>query len=1524
MATWRRLFSRIIPIGLPYVFIFVLGLALWNTPSLEAAEVSISFTGTTTGGGRDLTGFFVLPGASLDNYEYLAEYTWDDTQGVPDGGTYPPDCTNGLKNSGVTNNPGVAGALTINGRTYRYNFPRIFTASAFQKSANATSPKMSLSGQIVNQFGNNLHGSEYLTYSITTNTTQVCRSWSSAYAFTATGTDTVIGTLQGTWGLNDPFSYGVQFTTQARPITTSLTISGGGSSPLLATISGADNGCQAVPCASCQASSPVKNIQMCGVSQISATDDGPPPNVALPTSGHPMSTPIAGARINGAVGNMVMTEIDYVGPGNSGLIFARTYNSLDTTDVGFGQGWHTTYHHGLSGITSSSVTVVSSNGKQNIYTLSGGSWVPQANVTAALATTTSPSGYKLTRTDDTIEYYNTSGQLTSIANRGLVTTLSYSTTGLTSVTGPFGHSLSFSFNALGKVTTMTLPNGTNKVSYAYDDWNQLSYVINPDGTQRTYGHDGIFHNLITALLDENGTLYSQWYYDANGRAISSELAAGVDAKSLTYTSTNAVTVTDALGNTTSYSLTKNFGLTQPTAVNGIPSLSAGGAAFSYSTSGFLSSRTDFNGNVTQYTYNVKGQELTRTEAYGTALQRVTTTTWHATLNLPTRIDEPLSRTTTFGYDANGNLTSRSITDGVTVRTTTYTYGVNNLPSSMTDALGHTTTWTYDGSGNVTTMVNALGQVTTYNAYDGNGRLTRMTNPLGLVTTLAYDANGRMTSKKVGGLITTYSWDPGVNKVDLITYPDSSTLQFSFDDAHRLIEIRNTATEHVDYTYDDNSNVINVSVYDAADALKATHTYSYDSANRVLTSVGSAVGDTTTYGYDNQGNVRSIKDPLGNTTTYTYDALNRLKTIVDALNSTTSYDYDSLDNLLTVKDPLGLTTTYTYNVYGDVLSVISPDTGTTLNSYNAGGLLVTTTDSRGQKASYAYDVLNRTTSIAYASGPTITYLYDTTTNGIGSIGQVTDPAGTTTWAYDQFSRVTRKSQTTGALTLTTTYTYDASGRLSTMKYPSAKTLTYSYDSSGRVNNINFSSVNLNAIAYFPFGPAKSWNHPNATAVTRAFDMDGRITSTTLNGTTTNVQTVTYDVVGRITALSETATVFASSHTFGYDNLNRLTSFFNGTTTTTYSYDANGNRLSSTLSGTTTYNYPGTSNRLTSLSGTTTKSFAYDALGNTTSDGTNVWTYDARGRMSTLLAGATTAAYGINGFGQRISKTGNTVPSGGTNLFLYDEMGNLIGEYGSTGTAIQEFVNLPDTPEPVLSKGLGMAGLGRGTPLNAISGTTSNYSITPDWQGTPHIIADSAKNLRWTWDRYAFGDNAPNTNPKGLGVFTCNQRFPGQYADAESGLNYNGFRDYNPTTGRYIQADPIGLGGGQSSLYPYVNSHPMTYIDPRGLDAGTITWPDIRQSYPIIRQTLPAATTACALIPGCIEIIGVGGTIVLVGGTGYAIHQMCSTHSDSYDDAWEGCHEKCLKQTENVWPDHQRPGEYRKCMRACLADQGFENY
>lgn len=122
-----------------------------------------------------------------------------------------------------------------------------------------------------------------------------------------------------------------------------------------------------------------------------------------------------------------------------------------------------------------------------------------------------------------------------------------------------------------------------------------------------------------------------------------------------------------------------------------------------------------------------------------------------------------------------------------------------------------------------------------------------------------------------------------------------------------------------------------------------------------------------------------------------------------------------------------------------------------------------------------------------------------------------------------------------------------------------------------------------------------------------------------------------------------------------------------------------------------------------------------------------------------------------------------------------------------------------------------------PVNVSVGAAvaTLYFIHPDHLNTPRLIADATGTTVWRWDQAEpFGANPADENPSGLGAFDLPLRFPGQYADKETGVAYNFLRDYSSETGRYIQSDPIGLDGGLNT-YAYVGGTPLSWSDPFGL-------------------------------------------------------------------------------------------------------------
>ena len=97
---------------------------------------------------------------------------------------------------------------------------------------------------------------------------------------------------------------------------------------------------------------------------------------------------------------------------------------------------------------------------------------------------------------------------------------------------------------------------------------------------------------------------------------------------------------------------------------------------------------------------------------------------------------------------------------------------------------------------------------------------------------------------------------------------------------------------------------------------------------------------------------------------------------------------------------------------------------------------------------------------------------------------------------------------------------------------------------------------------------------------------------------------------------------------------------------------------------------------------------------------------------------------------------------------------------------------------------------------------------DHLGTPQVMTDENQTVVWDAEYDPFGKATLNAES-----VTNNVRFPGQYYDEETGLHYNYFRTYDPSTGRYITSDPIGLNGGIST-YGYVGQNPLIRIDPTG--------------------------------------------------------------------------------------------------------------
>jgi RHS repeat-associated protein/uncharacterized repeat protein (TIGR02543 family) len=570
---------------------------------------------------------------------------------------------------------------------------------------------------------------------------------------------------------------------------------------------------------------------------------------------------------------------------------------------------------------------------------------------------------------------------------------------------------------------------------------------------------------------------------------------------------------------------------------------------------------------------------------------------------------------------------------------------------------------------------------------------------------------------------------------------------------------------------------------------------------------------TTYQYDANGNLTQVTDPLGHVRQIQYDALNQPvrqlephPTLIGSTLGQIDTSYDRLGQVMSVTDPRNLSTTYNVDALGNVSQQSSPDTGVTLTDHDAAGNLLTRTDARGKVAQYRYDSLNRISEIAY-DDDTVRYTWDSCDNGIGRLCSVSANSSRLDYRYDLHGRITGKTQTTGTTALAVSHSYNAVGQRIQTLTPGGQTLDYQW-SAGHLTAL---SVNgqplLTQIGYEPDGNINGWVWGNNQPHERFYDLAGRpvIISRGMDANTQqpSSRTYGYDAAGRLTDALDGSDPQLNQR-YGYDELDRLTGSERGETQlsrTDYSYDLSGNRTGKIQDNTTVTNgtIDPSSNRLHSQIGAQSVNYSYDPAGNLTGDGTVSYTYNAAGRRISATAANLNASYTYNALGQRVTKTVN----GATRQFVYDEQGHLTGEYDSAGQLLQELIWLGDLPIAVLKPATGQA-----VPPDL-------YYIHADHLSTPRAITRPGDNqVVWSWESEAFGTSLPNQNPSGLGSFVFNLRFPGQYYDQETGLFYNGFRDYDPQTGRYSESDPIGLAGGMNT-YAYVGNNPVNRIDPLGL-------------------------------------------------------------------------------------------------------------
>jgi RHS repeat-associated protein len=1164
------------------------------------------------------------------------------------------------------------------------------------------------------------------------------------------------------------------------------------------------------------------------------------------TNGNPCDPPgqeSCGDPINMLGGNMYLEVTDYQTAGPNQLSFRRHYNSSASNSVisGFFPNgpWSTDFDANLYVYSTSEVDLNTGDGKYIPFFLSSGTWQPQPG-DVGLTLAQSGSKWILTDRNDNTEMFTVDsstqvGRLVSIrARNGYTRTLSYTNGKVTSVTDSYGRTLTFTYyvNNFGFETllhTVSTPDGL-LLTYSYNASSLLtgvSYSTSPQTSQHYLYENPTYWWALTGIIDENGNRFATWAYNdpTYGRATSTQNAGGANLFTVAYGSDGTTTATNALGVSQVYS----YYFSQCIEIDrrATATTAAAKQLFTYDANGYPASRTDWNGNLTTYVNDARGLPTKTTEAAGTPQQRVTTIAWNPKFRLPDKIVAP-GLTTTFTYDADGNLLTRTETDTTThktpystngeSRTWTFTWA-NFLPASLTDPRGNTMQFGWDAKGRLAAITNALGQVTRITAHTSGGLPETIIDPNGVETDLAYDVRQRLVTRTVhtaaGPLTTKFAYDAAGN-LTMVTLPDGSALANTYDDAHRLVATADVFNEQIQYTLDALGDRTETDVLAKAGVKARTSSATFDALGRLLHDI-SGVGQTTTYTYDSNGNRVAITDPLGHATTQAFDPLNRLVKRTDAAGGVTGTAYDPQDHPVQITDPNGDATQYVYDGFGDVIETSSPDSGFTVYRYDTGGNLIERVDAAGAVTNWTYDALNRLTARKYPgdAADNVAYVYDEAGAGfgIGRLTHLTDAGGTLKFAYDERGNVLSETRTSGTTILVTKYAYNPASRLTAITYPSGAVVGYSLDAAGRIGAVSITAPGgksplpaLSSIKYLPFGPPQAFAYGNGIGEMRGFDLDYRMTSLADKGNAFGrTLGYRYDLDDNVVSLSDT--IAGGSQSFAYDALNRLTKAKGFYGTLSYAYDPLGNLLTAgSGAAVTKFQYVAGSNRLASLSqgGVTTRKFGYTATGNIDLDQKQpsdlssaknlVLGYSRANRLATVSGPLKTSPiyhYVYDAFGERLSKVRSGTPATGAQ-FRYDLAGNPIEEADFSGATqtLTDYVYLGNRP---------VARLSGGTLL----------FLHDDRLGTPQIVTGTNQGTDWEALYRPYGTIQPFVS-----AIPQNLRFPGQFADAESGYYHNGFRDYDPSLGRYLETDPIGLNGGLNT-YLYAGANPVNDTDPLGL-------------------------------------------------------------------------------------------------------------
>ncbi|MER7198490.1 type IV secretion protein Rhs [Streptomyces sp. CB01635] len=537
---------------------------------------------------------------------------------------------------------------------------------------------------------------------------------------------------------------------------------------------------------------------------------------------------------------------------------------------------------------------------------------------------------------------------------------------------------------------------------------------------------------------------------------------------------------------------------------------------------------DRNGNWLTFEYDAEGTPLGIVHSGGYQL-KVTAeggrvTSLHLAGAGADGSDEELIR---YGYCENGHLTEVTNSSGLPLR---FTYDDEGRVTSWTDTNDRSYTYEYDDQDRCVAEGGSEGHMSLRLAYAGPDpetglRLTTTTTGEGHTRRfLINDAWQVIAETDPLGATTRYERDR-YNRLLSQTDPLGHTTSFRYDEAGNLILAVRPDGREIKAEYDDHGLPIKVTGPDGT-----VHRQTYDECGN-RTSVTGPTGQATRFTYDEAGRLTAVTDPLGHLTTVRCDGAGLPVSITDPLGAMTRYERDAFGRPVSITDPLGVTTRLEWTGEGRLSRQTAPDGTSESWTYDGEGNCTTHTDAMGGLSSYEYTHFDLLTARTGPDGVRYEFAHDHELR----LTQVTNPQGLTWgYTYDPAGRLISETDFDDRIL---TYAHDTAGRLTSRTNALGERITFERNELGRTTRKD-AAGRVTTYAYDLTDQLAQATDPDAT-LTLLRDRHGRLRSETVNG---RVLTYAYDELGRRTGRT-TPTGATSSWT----------------------YDAVGNRSQMTMSG-----------------------------------------------------------------------------------------------------------------------------------------------------------------------------------------------------------------------------------------------------------------------------------------------------------------------------------------------------------------------